>query len=73
MSTTGINDVIAGTTQAILLGQRTNDWYECKCCGRDLGLPRGSRGLCDGCDEDIPKFIPKEQYLTYMKELWRKR
>ena len=47
--------------------------HDCKCCGRNIGLPSGNRGLCDGCDEDIPKHIPKEQYLTYMKELWRKK
>ncbi len=45
----------------------------CTCCGRKMGLPSGDRGLCDGCEEDIPRHIPKEQYLTYMKEFWRKK
>jgi hypothetical protein len=44
---------------------------DCKCCGRKIGFPSGDRGLCDGCEEDIPNHIPEEQYLTYMKELWR--
>ncbi len=47
--------------------------HRCACCGRGLGLPNGDRGLCDGCEEDIPKHIPQEQYLTYMKEFWRKK
>jgi hypothetical protein len=47
--------------------------HHCVCCDRQLGLPSGDRGLCDGCDEDIPHHIPREQYLTYMKEKWRKR
>lgn len=50
-----------------------SSWNKCKCCGREDGLPHGSRGLCDGCDEDIPEHIPYEQYIIYMKELWRKR
>ncbi len=47
--------------------------HQCVCCSRNMGLPTGDRGLCDGCDEDIPRYIPKEQYLAYMKELWSKK
>ena len=55
-----------------------NQWrdllqFKCICCGRNLGLPMGFRGLCDGCEEDIPNHIPENQYITYMKELWRKK
>lgn len=50
-----------------------NGSHKCVCCDRQLGLPNGDRQLCDSCDEDIPDHIPPEQYITYMKELWRKR
>lgn len=50
-----------------------NHWHNCKCCGRGLGLPSGSRGLCDGCEEGIPDYIPEEQYVKYMKEYWGKK
>ncbi len=49
------------------------DNSKCRCCNRVMGLPRGSRGLCDACDEDIPNHIPEEQYVKYMKEYWRKK
>jgi hypothetical protein len=63
-----------GLTHATFSGKpilMPNWQHNCVCCGRTLGLPNGDRGLCDACEEDIPNHIPKEQYLTYMKELWR--
>ena len=62
-----------GLTFASSMYYDGTSWHKCKCCDRKLGLPNGNRGLCDACDEDIPNHIPPEQYLTYMKELWRKR
>jgi len=53
--------------------KQTVNYHKCKCCSRNIGLPSGSRGLCDGCEEDIPNHIPEEQYKEYMKELWRKK
>ena len=46
---------------------------KCVCCGRFVGISTNDRDLCGSCDEDIPDHIPEEQYLAYMKELWRKK
>jgi RNA polymerase-binding transcription factor DksA len=72
-----IQEMTYTTTSADWKIENSAEWinngtHHCICCGR-VGLPSGDRGLCDGCDEDIPKHIPEEQYVTYMKELWRKR
>jgi hypothetical protein len=74
-SSCDISSILVDTAKIQLNYGTSTGWqyHNCVCCGRDIGLPSGSRGLCDGCDEDIPDHIPEEQYLTYMKELWRKK
>lgn len=69
----GYDSSSSNTTVYNNVGIGINPLINCVCCGRSVGLPSGGRGLCDGCEEDIPDYIPEEQYLVYMKELWRKK